>query len=250
MRRWPRPAPPPHRLRSCRIVSHRGEHDNRDRFENTLPAFDAAADAGVWGIEMDIRWTRDLVPVVFHDPDARRLFGHGAPIAETTLEGIKQRFPLIPTLAEVVERYGGRLHLMLEIKHEPYRRPQDQARIMQKSLRGLAAGGDYHLMGLHPEMFAAFGSLPPRAFVPIARLRIDRFSRLAAARGWGGLAAHYLLATRGVVERHQRRGQGIGTGFVDSRQCLFREVSRGVDWIFSNRAAAMQAEVGRLTTEV
>jgi hypothetical protein len=33
----------------------------------------------------------------------------------------------------------------------------------------------------------------------------------------------------------------VGTGFADSRRCLYREVNRGVDWIFSNRAADMQA---------
>ena len=70
---------------------------------------------------------------------------------------------------------------------------------------------------------------------------IDRFSRLAAANGWGGLAGHYLLATDGLVNRHHRLGQAVGTGFADSRRCLYREVAREVDWIFSNRAARMQA---------
>ncbi len=64
---------------------------------------------------------------------------------------------------------------------------------------------------------------------------------MAASNGWGGIAGHYLLAANGLVTRHHRLGQGIGTGFADSRRCLFREVARGVDWVFSNRAAQMQA---------
>jgi glycerophosphoryl diester phosphodiesterase len=240
-RRWPRPVPASGLLKSCRIISHRGEHDNRRRFENTLAAFDAAVDAGVWGIELDLRWTHDRVPVVFHDPDARRLFNQAATIGRMPLAAIKERFPLIPTLADVVERYGGRVHLMMEIKAEPYPAPAVQSRRMRSLLNALIPGEDFHLMGMHPDLFGHFGFLPSRAFVPIARLRIDRLSRMAAARQWGGLAGHYLLASHGLVSRHHGLGQRIGTGFVDSRRCLFREVARGVDWIFSNRAAEMQA---------
>ena len=239
-RRWPRPAPPSSLLRSCRIVSHRGEHDNRRRFENTLPAFDAAADAGVWGIELDVRWTRDLVPVVFHDPDTHRLFGARIGIGNATLGHIRKRFPLIPTLAEVVDRYGGRRHLMIELKAEPYPAPSIQVRRMKRLLDRLDPVADFHLMGLHPDMFGCFAFLPAAAFLPIARIRIDRLSRMAAERGWGGIAGHYLPITRGWLNRHHGLGQGVGTGFVDSPRCLFREVGRGVDWIFSNRAAQMQ----------
>jgi glycerophosphoryl diester phosphodiesterase len=239
-RRWPRPTPPPHLLRSCRIISHRGEHDGHNRLENTLAAFDAAADAGVWGIELDLRWTRDLVPVVFHDPDTRRLFNEDTKIAHMALATIKEKFPLIPSLSDVIDRYGGRLHLMMEVKNETYPNPAVQSRRMQKQLKALSPGKDFHLMSLHPGMFGYFAFLPATAFVPIARIRIDRFSCMAAENGWGGLAGHYLLATNGLLARHHGLGQGVGTGFADSRRCLFREVARGVDWIFSNRAASMQ----------
>ena len=239
--RWPRPTPSPRLLRTCRIVSHRGEHDNHHRLENTLAAFDAAADAGVWGIELDVRWSSDLVPMVFHDLDTRRLFKRRAVVGQLSLETLKKKFPLIPTLSEVVDRYGGRQHLMMEIKSEPYPIASIQSLRMKRLLRHLSPGTDFHLMGLHPDMFGYFGFLPARAFIPIARLRIDRFSRMASTQGWGGIAGHYLLAGKKLIGRHHRRDQGVGTGFVDSRRCLFREVSRGVDWIFSNRAADIQA---------
>ncbi|MFN2166628.1 MAG: glycerophosphodiester phosphodiesterase, partial [Anaerolineae bacterium] len=63
-RRRPQPFPGRERLRRCKIIAHRGQHDNRGVPENTLAAFKAARSCGVWGIELDIRWTRDLVPVV------------------------------------------------------------------------------------------------------------------------------------------------------------------------------------------
>ena len=138
MRRWPRPAPPRHLLANCRIISHRGEHDNRRCIENTLPAFDRAVAAGVWGLELDLRWTRDLVPVVFHDADTGRLFKRCIRIADLSMDRIRQQFPLIPTLAEVIARYGSRQHLMLEVKREAYPRPAVQSRRLKQMLQHCA----------------------------------------------------------------------------------------------------------------
>ena len=89
----------------------------------------------------------------------------------------------------------------------------------------------------------------------LSRARYCRLYRSLQALRQRGLSDHqvteiaigntsnfdYLLAGNGIVRRHHRLGQGIGTGFPGSRRCLYREVARGVDWIFSNRAAAMQA---------
>ena len=238
---WPRPAPRRRHPRACRIISHRGEHDNASIFENTLTAFDTAAAAGVWGIEFDVRWTRDLVPVVFHDADTGRLFDSPDRIHRLTANMLRRRYPLIPALSETIDRYGGQQHLMIEIKADAFPDPSVQARHMQRLLGHLTPGRDFHLMSLDPSVFSIFDFLPAATFVPIARVRIDRLSRMASAKGWGGIAGHYLFATRDLIERHHRLGQQIGTGFVDSPNCLYREVSRNVDWIFSNRAAAMQA---------
>ncbi len=118
--RLPQAVPSPEQARRCRIVSHRGEHDIRVVPENTLGAFDRARDAGVWGIECDVRWTSDLEPVVFHDRDCRRLFGHQALLKDLTWKEVQHRFPTIPSLRQVIERYGKQLHLMVEIKTEPF----------------------------------------------------------------------------------------------------------------------------------
>ena len=240
-RRWPRSIPSRRQLENCRIVAHRGEHDNCERLENTLAAFDAAADAGVWGIELDIRWSRDGFPVVFHDPDTRRLFNSPTRIADLSLGQIRRRFPMIPALSEVVARFGGRVHLMMEVKAAESMDPALERRRLQQIIRHLRPQKEFHLMALQPELFDRFDFLPPGTFLPIARIRMDRFSRLAATRGWGGVAGQFLLAGQGIIERHHRLGQGVGTGFADSRRCLYREAARGVDWIFSNRAVRMQA---------
>ena len=72
--KMPQSFPDTEKLKQCKIISHRGEHDNKMVYENTIPAFDRVNEAGVWGIEFDIRWTKDLKPVVFHDRDLPRVF--------------------------------------------------------------------------------------------------------------------------------------------------------------------------------
>ena len=114
---------PPDVLRQVRIVAHRGSYDNRRVFENTLEAYDAARAAGVWGLECDVRWTRDHTAIVHHDPEVRRLFGMDAPIAGLTRRELQRVCPLIPTLATVVARYGRQLHLMIEVKEDDARGP-------------------------------------------------------------------------------------------------------------------------------
>jgi glycerophosphoryl diester phosphodiesterase len=66
-------------------------------------------------------------------------------------------------------------------------------------------------------------------------------SRLALRRRYGGIAGHYLMLSDRLIARHQQAAQETGTGFVESRNCLFRELNRGVHWIFSNHAAGLQA---------
>jgi glycerophosphoryl diester phosphodiesterase len=236
----PQPLPSLQQVRRCRIVSHRGEHHNRLVPENTLAAFDAAHAAGVWGIECDVRWTRDLQPVVSHDRDCRRLFGARVALGDLSWRELRERFPLIPSLREVIERYGKRLHLMLELKDEPYPDPLYQSELLTELLAILQPARDYHLLSLNPAMFRHCEFVPRHALLPVAEANVRKLSDQAIERGYAGLAGHYLLLTRARIRRHQDLRQQVGTGFVASRNCFYRELRRDVDWIFSDCAARLQ----------
>lgn len=245
----PRSCPPPEVLRRCRLISHRGEHNGRTVFENTLAAFEKALAAGIWGIELDIRWTRDSHPVIVHDADLLRVFGLKLRVADLDLKGLQAACPQVPTLAEVIERFGGRLHLMVEVKQEPYPLPARRNDILAELFAPLTAGRDYHLLSLAPQMFELVTFAPREACFPIAQTKVAPFSRMAAEGGFGGLFGHYLLVTDTLVALHHRLGQQVGTGYIGSRNCLFREVRRGVDFIFSNCAARMKKVLDRLLSE-
>jgi glycerophosphoryl diester phosphodiesterase len=233
------------RLRGCKIVAHRGSCDNRLVMENTMAAFDRAAEAGVWGLEMDIRWTRDQIPVVFHDPDLNRLYGRAETIATFSLNELQRQYPAIPSLREVVVRFGQKTHLMIEVKNQswPARRIQDQC--LAEVLQPLTPVRDFHLMTLDPIQPQPFRCLPPRAWVAIAEGWPGSSSRWVQRHRWGGVCGHYLLVGKTMIDRHHQESQRIGTGYIESCSCLFRELNRGVDWIFSNNAVVLQAAVGQ-----
>ena len=102
-------------------------------------------------------------------------------------------------------------------------------------------------MTLTPDMFDLITFAPPSTFIPIAMLNMSSFSRLALDKKYRGVAGHDLLLTGAILEKHRENGQQVGTGYPASRNCLFREVNRGVEWIFSNNAGELMAIINRLT---
>ncbi len=240
---WPQPVPSKKKLRQCRIISHRGVHDNRTVLENTLEALEGVKRSGVWGVEIDLRWTKDLVPVVIHDRTLERLFDAPVRVSEQPFSTIRKRFPMIPALEEVVDQYGKDLHLMVEIKKENYPDPAYQNGALKDIFRELQPKEHFHLLSLNPEMFDLISFVSPEVCLPISTTSLVVHSRLALTRGYGGINGHYLLVNNGMIFRHHRKNQKVGTGFVESVNCLYRELNRGVDWVYSNDAAKLQGKI-------
>ncbi|WP_170287396.1 glycerophosphodiester phosphodiesterase [Halioglobus maricola] len=237
----PRAVPSDAALRNCKIISHRGEHDNTTVLENTAKAFALARSAGVWGIECDIRWTRDNVPIICHDEDTERVFGQKRVIVETSFEQLRREFPDIPTLAELIDAFAPACHLMLEIKAFNPECLTQQQDILKSQLARLQPGRDYHFLALDPDLFDLVSFCPPAALLPVAETNVAALSQISLERGYCGLAGHFLLLGRQVQQRHEAAGQRIGVGFPRSRNSLFRELGRPVEWIFSNDAVKLQS---------
>ena len=233
-------------LKKSKIVSHRGEHDNQTVWENTFPAFDTVCSKGVWGLELDIRWTKDLQPVVIHDPDCRRVFRKNIVVSQVSLNELNAQVPLIPTLEDTLEKYGQKMHLMVELKEEPYLDPYYQSQLLKNLFSSLLPEKDFHIISLKPAMFQFADFVPKSTLLPVAELNFRELSELALREQWGGLTGHYFFISNEMIEKHKVAHQKTGTGFVASRQSLFRELNRGVDWIFSNHAVKIQSLLQQL----
>jgi glycerophosphoryl diester phosphodiesterase len=100
--------------------------------ENTLPAFQAALDLGVDGIELDVQRSRDGVLVVMHDFTVDRTTNGCGRVVDLTLAELKEldagesfdarfRETRVPTLDEVLDLIGDRCAVNVEIKSVDYR---------------------------------------------------------------------------------------------------------------------------------
>ena len=101
--------------------AHRGLH-NSERAENSLSAFAAAKEMG-FGIELDVRLSRDGELVVFHDDNLSRMTGkEGKVIDYTAAELADMRIcgtnDGIPTFKQVMELIDGAVPLLIEIKND------------------------------------------------------------------------------------------------------------------------------------
>ncbi len=101
-----------------RIYAHRGVSANYP--ENTLVAFQAALDAGVYGVELDIHCSADGVPVVLHDDGLDRTTNGSGSVTEKTVAELRKldagNGQYVPTFEEVIALADGRLHIDIEIK--------------------------------------------------------------------------------------------------------------------------------------
>lgn len=101
--------------------AHRGLHDNKGEApENSMEAFRKAAKCG-YGIEMDVRLTKDMVPVVFHDKNLTRMCGRPERVSDLTYAQLKditlaESAETIPLFEEVLKMVKGRVPLIIEYK--------------------------------------------------------------------------------------------------------------------------------------
>jgi glycerophosphoryl diester phosphodiesterase len=106
-------------------IAHRGA--SRSCPENTIAAFVAAADAAAAMCELDVRLSRDGIPVVIHDETVNRTTDGRGAVAAMSLNELKRldagvRFgrqfvgERIPTLDEVFDALGDRCGLDIELK--------------------------------------------------------------------------------------------------------------------------------------
>jgi glycerophosphoryl diester phosphodiesterase len=68
----------PRQRAAMRVIGHRGTPSHPTYPENTLAAVRTALQAGVDGVEVDVRATEDGVLVLAHDGDLGRVLGTGA----------------------------------------------------------------------------------------------------------------------------------------------------------------------------
>jgi len=227
-------------------VAHRGGAGLAP--ENTLAACRRALALGVDAVEIDVRLTRDGVPVALHDATLHRTTGAHGLLADwpaTRLQALdaSAAFPRRgppappPTLAAVLALVASRAALHVELKGEP-RVPAALVEAVVAALRQQPAAEcvllsfDWQALALARQLAPAVprGALADRwpADAPAALAALA-----AAATTWLGLRYTALTPARRAVVR--AAGLRLGVWTVNRRASLRRAVILGVDAITTDR---------------
>lgn len=247
-----------------RIIAHRGA--SAEAPENTMAAFRRALALGAEMIELDVRLTRDGVPVVIHDETLSRTTDGEGSVGEIAFADLRRlsagawfgaRFQeeRVPHLAEVFDLAGTGAAINVEIKAQPGRSEET----------ALSALGVVREAGaLRRALFSSFDPEPLRVLRgegKDARLALlTGPSSLPALYGYGSPTAgravlermehwqelgletacvHRTLVSAPLVVDLHAHGWGVNVYTVDEEAAVERLDAMGVNGIFSNDPARM-----------
>jgi len=229
-------------------IAHRGASGSFP--ENTIRAFQAAADAGAAMCELDVRLTRDGVPVVIHDATVDRTTGSRGAVAEMTLAEIRRldagvrcgahfAGEPIPTLAEVFEALGDRCALNIELKADGLERP------VCAMIRARGAIATAMVSSFDWAALARIKAIDAEVRIGVLADR-DGGAMLAAARRLGAWAVNprYNLCTPELVTAAHRQGFQVMVWTVDDVAAMRCMIGYGVDGIMTNYPERLSALVG------
>lgn len=140
-------------------IAHRGLHARADGIpENSQAAFAAAAEHR-WGVELDVRLSRDGVAMVFHDATLDRVCGRAGRMDARTAAELGQLHlfdtaETIPTLTQTLELIGGRVPVLIEVKNYNDAPVGPLERAVRDALDGYS--GPYAVQSFSPRTVAWF----------------------------------------------------------------------------------------------
>ncbi|MGV9236016.1 glycerophosphodiester phosphodiesterase [Streptomyces nigra] len=217
-------------------VAHRGD-PYRVR-ENTLDSLRSALALGADAVEIDVRLTRDGVPVLLHDATLRRLWELDRPLLSLSAAEVRGLTAGgVPTLEEALAVCEGS-RVMLDLPGTPDVRT---ARRIVDVVRACGAEEQVYYCAGAPAMLAV------RAADPAAEIALTwttkappRPGLLAAVRPrW--LNYRFTLVDRALAERVHRDGLLLSAWTPDTARSMRRLLDAGVDSITTNRVDVLLA---------
>lgn len=222
-------------MQTVTAVAHRGD-PYRFR-ENTIPSLRSALDQGADAVEVDVRLTRDGVPVLLHDATLERLWRHDRPLRALSAEEVRGLTAGgVPTLAEALAATGDS-RMMLDLCGRVDRRIADRVAdvVRQTGSRDRV----YYCAGA--EAMLAVRAADPSAEIALTwtSLAPPRAAVLDAVRPrW--LNYRFSLVDRELAARVHHGGHLLSVWTPDTRRAMRRLLDLGVDSITTNRIDALE----------
>jgi glycerophosphoryl diester phosphodiesterase len=232
------------------IIAHRGA--SRDCPENTLAAFDEALRQGADGIELDVQFTRDEVPVVYHDKTLTRAGGGRRRVAGLSFRELREldaaarfegrtRRQRIPSLEEVLARYGRKTLLLVEIKTREgltgHKRHIQLAQATASLLEQMRLEQRTLLLSFSPQVLGACAETAPRVG-RVLNLRPPRRLTAALSRRLPdlfALCADIRMLTPAFARALHRAKRPLLTYTCNTKMAVERALNAGAAGVISDR---------------
>lgn len=217
-------------MQNVTAVAHRGD-PYRVR-ENTLASLRSALRRGADAVEIDVRLTRDGVPVLLHDGTLKRLWEHDRPLLSLSWEEVRGvTDDGVPTLADALAATDGS-RVMIDLPGTP---DVGAARRVVEAVRESGAQERVYYCAGAPAMLAV------RAADPSAEIALTRTTLAPPRAGllevirprW--LNYRFGLVDRALADRVHRGGHLLSVWTPDTRRSMRRLLAMGVDSITTNR---------------
>ncbi|MGA5324126.1 glycerophosphodiester phosphodiesterase [Streptomyces seoulensis] len=223
-------------MQTWTAVAHRGD-PYRFR-ENTLASLRSALDRGADAVEIDVRLTRDGVPVLLHDDTLKRLWEIDRPLSALTASQVTELTAGgIPTLTEALTATEG-TRVMADLCGGVTRRVAD--RVLDTVRQAGAEDRVYYSAG-------AESLLTLREATPTAELALTwtttarpRPALLSALRP-RYLNYRFSLVDEDLTHRVHKEGYLLSVWTPDTARSMRRLLTLGADSITTNRIDTLTA---------
>lgn len=218
-------------------VAHRGD-PYRAR-ENTLPSIRSAVERGADAVEVDVRITRDGVPVLLHDATLDRLWGRDLRLDRLTHRELTELTAGgVPTLREALLAVGAH-RVMVDLPGST----DESVRRTVGVVRECGAGDRvYYCAG--PQAMLRVRAADPSAEIAMTwtTLAPPRPALLDAVRPrW--LNYRFGLVGAELAERNHRDGLLVSAWTADTGRTMRRLIRHGVDSITTNRIDVLHSVI-------
>ena len=231
-----------------KFYAHRGA--SADFPEHTMAAYRGAIEQGALGFECDIRLTKDEVLVLWHDANMKKEAKSAAIIANRTYAEIKQIYPAVMTLNELLDlAIENKKSLALETKHPvPTGNRVEELVVAELHKRKDAikkSGIDVAIMSFSWFAIEKIKKMDPTIKTVMLLGDItNKITRRFTSAQVIGPSVEMIRKSPELISEIKNSGKELYVWTVDSTEDLQYCASVGVDIVMTNRPAHARSVLG------
>jgi glycerophosphoryl diester phosphodiesterase len=230
------------------IYAHRGA--SADQPEHTMDAYEEGLRQGADGFECDVRLTKDNITILWHDSTMDRTAGATGDIANLSFNEIRDRYPKVATLDELLDFViHHKKGLLIETKH-PVPTTRAIERVVSSTLRDRKSaiertGIDISVMSFSWSAIESFKRENPEFnTVMLLDSKTSRvMRRFSSAPTWGP-GIDDLKRNPDLVPQAKFRGKKVFVWTVNESADVAFCARMGVDVVITNKPALAREALG------